>query len=296
LAPGDAVCNAESTSCDKAPVHEWDELDAFIQSVRAPQRPSTLDSAEVERGAGLFREGNCAGCHGGAGWTLSRAFYTPGAVNNGALPFTKPAAVSDAQLGLLRTVHYDVAPDLRSLNPPGALGTATLRRWDPGTHSTLVHLYGTEADDGYDSRKTHGNDQINCVLRAVGTYPSQVNGENHQGIVPADSPTVVNEVRDNMSTLALGATGFNMPSLVGVAAGAPYFHAGNARTLEELLDPAFVAHYRALAPGFLADTAEERRDQIRDLTAYLLSLDDDSSLESITARYDLCVPADGRID
>lgn len=284
-------CTADSTSCESTPVHEWDELDAFIRSVRAPLRPAGLDAAQVERGAELFRLGRCAGCHGGPSWTLSRVFYTRGQVNNGALPYQRPSEITDQQLGLLRTERYQVPESMRRLNPPGASGSASFRRWDlPLGRDRVVHLYGngSEADSGYDARTTHGNDQINCVLRDVGTFPTQ--SGNALGIVPQDSPTAVRELRDNMKSLALGATGFNIPALVGVAAGAPYLHAGNARSLEELFAPAFAAHHQALATGFLAgDDREKRAGEVDDLVAYLLSIDDLTPSEGPEPDDDLCV-------
>ena len=47
--------------------------------------------------------------------------------------------------------------------------------------------------------------------------------------------------------------GYNVPSLLGVATGAPFLHAGNARTLEALFDTTFATHTRALAPNFLTE-------------------------------------------
>jgi hypothetical protein len=296
LALSSQVCDATTPVCDSTPVREWDEIDAFIRSVRAPRRPAQLArlAADVQRGAELFRVGQCASCHGGPGWTLSRVFYTPSGTNNGALPYVPPPGltVTPALLGRLRMETYSVPEALRPLNPPGASGTATLRRWDPGTRDPFVHLYGTEMNGGYDSRKTHGNDQINCVLRSVGTFPDQTQGENTLGISAKSNP--VYELRDDMKTLALGATGFNIPSLQGLATGAPYFHGGNARTLEEVFEPMFAAHHQALAPGFLA--SGDRAASVRDLVAYLLSIDDDKPSEPVPSGFDLCVPVSGPLD
>jgi hypothetical protein len=292
--PTPPECDAETATCDVSVVDSWDQIDAYVRTVRAPARPVGLNTTEIERGAKLFRSGRCAGCHGGPDWTLSRVFYTPGVENNGALPYARPTEVTDEQLGLLRTERYNVPEALRLLNPPGKTGTATFRRWDPPPdRDRIVHLYGNVDDDGYDSKKTHGGDQINCVLRAVGTFPNQADGDNASGIVPGSSPVVVREVRDDMMMLALGPTGFNIPSLVGIAAGAPYFHAGNARTLEELFDPAFAPHYQALAPGFLAADSADRDSAIHYLIAYLLSIDDVKANETAQPGDDLCVPAPG---
>ena len=58
---------------------------------------------------------------------------------------------------------------------------------------------------------------------------------------------IVREVRADMNTNAQGATGFNPPALVGMMVGAPYLHAGNARTLEEAFSNTFAAHHQASA-------------------------------------------------
>lgn len=107
------------------------------------------------------------------------------------------------------------------------------------------------------------NDQITCVLRNVGTWAAGA-GVTAQGVTLA-------EVRTNMTTASQGANGFNIPSLWGVAHSAPYFHGGNARTLEEALGPTFDAHARAFNGTFLAGT--NRATVVRQLVAYLLTLD-----------------------
>jgi hypothetical protein len=85
---------------------------------------------------------------------------------------------------------------------------------------------------------------MQCLLRPVGTY----------GVSSAEMNAI--EVTQNMSSPALGneavGKGYNVPSLLGMQVGAPYFHAGNARTLEELFDTIFEGHHGALASsGFL---------------------------------------------
>ena len=80
--------------------------------------------------------------------------------------------------------------------------------------------------------------------------------------------------------VALGASGFNVPSLVGIAGSAPYFHAGNARTLEEVFDPTFAAHHQAIDPTFLADDAT-RPEIIRKLVSYLLTIDEDKPPQAV---------------
>jgi hypothetical protein len=78
-----------------------------------------------------------------------------------------------------------------------------------------------------------------------------------------------------MTANAQGLAGFNPPALVGMGTAAPFFHAGNARTLEELLSTTFDAHYRAMSANFLQ--TGDRAVQVRQLVAFLLSIDDDTA-------------------
>ena len=115
-----------------------------------------------------------------------------------------------------------------------------------------------------------GGDQIQCVLRDVSTY----------GVSPADVNAL--ELRTDMSTPGQGnaanGLGFNVPSILGMSVGAPYFHAGNARTLEESLDVMFAGHTLALSPSstFL-DGANDKAA----LVAYLLSIDETTAPDAI---------------
>ena len=227
---------------------DWDEIEAYMRTIRSPRAPRTLVEADVTAGRALFDEGSCASCHGTSMWTVSRRFWTPGEGPNGAA-------------GTLRTTSYS-RPALfpASINPAsnapvGMVGTATLR---------------------FPAGATAGaNDQIQCILRAVGTFP--VMGD--VGIVATGSSLRVREVRADMSTAAQGASGFNPPSLLGLSTGAPFFHAGNARTLEETFDVAFDAHHSAFATNFLDDSLDPtiRATQVRQLVAYLLSIDEDTA-------------------
>jgi mono/diheme cytochrome c family protein len=297
----DQFCSFDAASCDSTAIADWNDIDAFVRTVRAPHAPTYLDQAMVKEGEDLFRQAHCAGCHGGPGFTLSRVFYTPGPENNGALPYEPPVSpapdVWSTMLGQLRLVNYAVPPELTSLNPPGKSGSAPLRRWSPGSTDPVTYAY---------SAATAGADQINCVLRNVGTFPSQPPPPPpgapplppyFEGIAAAGAPRVV-EVRQDMATLALGETGFNVPSLVGLASQASFFHAGNASTLEEAFDFAFQRHYQALKSDFLGGPLRDA--QVRALVAYLLSIDGDSPAPISPALElgfdpDLCAHAQGPI-
>jgi len=101
------------------------------------------------------------------------------------------------------------------------------------------------------------------------------------GAVPSGvSPAAVNvlELRQDMVTGAQGAggtnanditAGFNPPSLLGLQVGAPYFHAGNARSLEEVFNAIFVKHHQSA----IAQVFNPSATQVKQLVAFLLSID-----------------------
>ena len=71
--------------------------------------------------------------------------------------------------------------------------------------------------------------------------------------------------------------GYNPPSLLGLATGAPYLHAGNGRSLEEMLADTFKLHHQALAVNFLDPTDTNAASQRADLVQFLLSIDEDTT-------------------
>lgn len=236
---------------------DWDHITDYIETIRSPRAPRSLVAADVTAGAALFAANNCAACHGTSMWTLSRRFWTPDEAHNAAA-------------GSLRTASYTAPSAFPAiLNPPSA---AT------GRTATLRFPAGTTAG---------ANDQIQCVLRSVGTYPAT----GVAPVLPTGSTVVLREVRPDMTTAAQGASGFNPPSLLDSVASGPYFHGGNARTLEEVFDPAFSAHYTALSANFLdTDTASDRATHVRQLVAFLSSID-----ESTTAAADPVLGYDPRL-
>jgi len=270
------ACSRDAVACATSASSDWDDIDAFIRSLRAPTGPVTLSAQAIEAGHQLFVDGKCASCHGGAGWTVSKQFYEPGAAANGSLPHAMPTTLPTT-LGWLRDDTYSVPSGLAALNPPAAAGPAPFR---PGPAADLAapdviqFLYSSSGDD-----------QIQCALRAVGTYPA----DGQQGKTVPGAPQVV-EIRAGSGGPAQGKNGMNVPSLLGVAVGAPYFHAGNARTLEELFNPAFSGHHQALAPDFLDPLQDPlgRSDKVAFLIAYLLSIDESTSIEAIPSGMDWC--------
>ncbi len=216
----------------------WDDLAVYIQEIRSPKKPTNLDATKVAAGAALFSgAGSCQGCHGGAKWTISEDFYTPSTVTTDAL----------------KLEAWDGAAIVATGFPAELL---------PATAGSQFMRFAAA-----------GGDQIQCVLRNVGTFD----------VAPADVNVV--EKTASFGTAQGGAAngnGYNPPSILGLSVGAPYFHAGNARTLEELFDGMFAAHHEAVAAnGFLTGgTATQDRDA---LIAYLLSIDESTATVAVPA-------------
>jgi hypothetical protein len=271
----DEACDTDVDVCDRSAATDWNHIDAFIRSLRAPSAPSELNVADVNAGRELFRLARCSGCHGGPSWTLSTRFYEPGAEANGALPYSRPSELP--ALGTLRETTYSVPEELRALNPPGASGEATHRPLPLGADPSADPLTTI-----YDPA-VQGGDQLQCALRDVGTFPGAAGAAL---TAEAARAFAAFEVKQDMKTPAFGARGFNIPSLFGLAVGAPYFHAGNARTLEEAFDEVFENHHGALGGPLSAD-------QVRQLVAFLLSIDEATEPEALPddgIDYDLCKP------
>lgn len=220
--------SAELLMQQSSMLQTWDDVRAYVQSIRSPRAPSNLDAAKVAAGKALFTgAGKCQGCHGDAKWTVSKLFYTPGGATNAAL----------------KTKAWDGAALVAAGFPATLLPAAQ-------TANQVMRF------------STAGGDQIQCVLRNVGTY----------GVGPAE--VGVNEKRADGTAgqgNLEGGNGFNVPSLLGMQVGAPYFHAGNARTLEEALSTTFGAHAGALNGG---TSPLDTPAKIEALAAFLLSIDE----------------------
>jgi YVTN family beta-propeller protein len=112
-----------------------------------------------------------------------------------------------------------------------------------------------------------------CVVREVGTF-AELGPAGHGA----------DELRQS-GTPAQGVEGFNVPSLLGVSMGGPYLHNGAAETLDELLDPAgeFGDHLRAGNQVF-----SPTDDELRDLIAFLRSIDDDTETIAVPSDMEFC--------
>jgi cytochrome c peroxidase len=106
------------------------------------------------------------------------------------------------------------------------------------------------------------------------------------GVPQGISDPLVNvlELRQDMVTGGQGAAatgrGFNPPSLLGMSVNAPYFHAGNARTLEEAFSTMFVKHHQSAVANIFSPDAT----QVKQLVAYLLAIDEDEPGFAIPAK------------
>lgn len=234
----------------KSSLPDWDEVDEFSKTIRANRRPSTLVAGDVTAGAALFTQGNCHACHGGDKWTVSRTPYAPDVDPD------RTGASSMPQTGY-RT--QATSPGTLTSVPSGAAV-------NPESNAVGFRVSverGTEQDGGVVTPE-----RITCVLRKVGTF------------VQADPL----ERKANAASNAQGATGFNPPSLLGLATSAPYLHHGKAKTLNEVLtDSAWSQHLVSGNPNFTL-TAQ----QATQLAAYLLSIDDDTTVVAPPAGSDIC--------
>jgi DNA-binding beta-propeller fold protein YncE len=222
---------------------DWDDILAFVATIAPVHASKLADAAQVARGRQLFVAGGCAGCHGGQGWTVSRRFYTPSEDTNlnvlATRPFARPAFFP-------ATFMYDNGADRRfqlSTQPP-ILADAT----GPAEPNVVAVA------------------QAACALRNVGTFG-----------VPGDAAaTDALELRGAPASTAPlgraeGRAGYNVPSLYGVALGAPYLHHGQAPDLTDLFtNRAWLFHTNAGDANFstkLTGTA------VADLAAFLRSID-----------------------
>jgi len=219
---------------------DWDDIERWVRdAVRPPRALQRSDAAAVANGKALFEQGGCAKCHGGAGWTASRLFWTPASSTNTSLAATS----------------FPASPF-----PSGF----------PASWNEHVTELGAEPGTGI------APFQVACAIRNIDTFG-----------IPGDSvATTAVEVKAN-GTTAQGQKGYNIPSLYGLALGAPYLHHGQAATLEALLsDGEWADHLQAGNPVFVPTEAE-----IADLIAYLLSIDADTEEQPIPTGFDICRPA-----
>lgn len=232
----------------KAILNDWEEIEAYIKTIRSPRGSKAVDAAKVAAGKALFTQHNCNGCHGGALWTTSELFYK-GAARNAANAFATTEALTS-------TAYTAGAGFPQSATPQDA---------PSGNMRTAANT---------------GNDSLTCALREVGTFGLAESGDvAENGNFP--------ELRQDMTTTAQGGNsatgrGFSPPSLLGVSVGGPYLHHGAVRTLEALFSAPYnqqTGHHRVLSINFLDGTnPTEDAKQRSELIHFLLSIDDDAAV------------------
>lgn len=141
---------------------------------------------------------------------------------------------------------------------PANPSVATVAPFDAGLKVALDSVVNQPRDslESY-TGDTNGNGVLDAgdltlrILEPVGTFsaanPIEVRGQGQLG------------------KIANGAVGFNVPSLLGVAHSAPYFHDGSARTLAQV----FAKH--ALGMGTIASTLSAA--ELAQVEAFIRSID-----------------------
>lgn len=225
---------------------DWDDIDNFVKTIAPPKAITAPSPEQVARGRQVFTDGGCQKCHGGAGWTVSRRYYVPTTTTNALLAnaangpslFTRPAFFP-------ATWMYDnggAARTLLSAQPAILAADAT------GPAEPAAVAIGQTA----------------CSTRNVGTFG-----------VPADTTsTDALEIRiaSGVVTRSQGRAGYNVPSLYGLAAGAPYLHHGQAATLPELFTDARWGFHTNAGNANMSVTLQNQ-SKLDDLVAFLLSID-----------------------
>ncbi len=220
---------------------DWDDVETYVRSIAPVHGRRAAPADQLARGRQLFSDGGCAKCHGGAGWTVSRLFYLPQSATTTAFasqPFVVPPFFPSTwtfdNAGTPRTL-ISAQPPIANADPTG-----------PAEPSAIPI------------------GQIACVLRNVGSFgvPGDSNATDALELRPASG----------MLVRAEGRAGYNVPSLYGLALGAPYLHHGQAPTLTDLFtNPAWGFHTNAGNANFSVTLADASK--VDDLAAFLLSID-----------------------
>jgi YVTN family beta-propeller protein len=219
---------------------DWDDIDNFVKTIQPVTKSRVADAEAATRGRQVFVDGGCAKCHGGAGWTISRRMFTPSTQTNtdlAAAPFARPAFFP-------ATWMYDNAGQNR-------------------THISAQPAIGVADATGPAEPAPVAIAQVACSLRNVGTFGA---------LDPANTDAFEIRPANGALVRSEGRAGYNVPSLYGLALGAPYLHSGQAPSLSELFtNTRWQFHTNAGNANMsviLTNTAK-----LDDLTAFLLSID-----------------------
>jgi YVTN family beta-propeller protein len=213
---------------------DWDDVNNYVKTIAPVHSSKLADTQAISRGKQLFLDGGCHKCHGGSGWTVSSRPYNPAL--GGATTF---GATAFTRPSFLAAVMYDV----------------------PRTNISNQPVLAAD-DRGPAEPAEIPVPQLACSLRNVGTF----------GVPGDNAGTDALEKRANGVPRAEGRAGYNVPSLYGLALGAPYLHHGQAATLSELFsDARWDFHTSAASANFSLTLAQPGK--LNDLVAFLLSID-----------------------
>ena len=76
-----------------------------------------------------------------------------------------------------------------------------------------------------------------------------------------------------------------------MSVGAPFFHHGAAKKLEDVFTAPYASHHQAASANFLVNggTTPSEQAEIADLVAFLKSIDETTAPFTIAANQDICV-------
>ena len=230
---------------------DWEDINEYTKTILPPKRRQFPDDPDaVARGAALFNgAGRCDKCHGGAGWTVSRRHFTPSTTANTLL----------------------LGADAPAVTPPTEFVNGGV---------VSQNVFQIQAQLGDPEGSPIAPPQLSCVIRNVGTFGVRLPNASLDA-----TATGALEIKSAGAARAQGFTGYNVPSLYGIAAGAPFLHHGQAKTIEALFtDTRFAAHWTSGSANFDPAQGTNRAD----LIAFLLSLDAEATEVRVPQGFELC--------
>lgn len=133
------VGSAAAVAATGAVPGDWDEIEAYIKTIRSP-RASRSPGGDPAAGRAVFMAGNCHFCHGGALWTLSERYYRP------RLDFdTRQTTLAAAGVTSVGAVPAD---QLRTTDTSAMRVIENDANGAPQRHACVVRKVGTFDADG----------------------------------------------------------------------------------------------------------------------------------------------------
>ncbi|MCE9624996.1 MAG: YncE family protein [Deltaproteobacteria bacterium] len=217
---GAAVQLEDANSARLCAPEDWDQVDAFVKTMRSPRAPKTFGDQDLEdsiaRGRALFTEAGCFKCHGGAGWTSSRLSYGQKRANTS---FFAAAGFGAGQNGAL-VANFGV----------GSQNTKNIQN-EGGTIGPL---------------------QSTCVLRQVATFGDPLNAAvDAIEIKNGDAAQVAQGNLNGYNVPPLLGTSLNAPFL---------HHGQARTLQDLLQDPSWADHLKVANAAFSLAAGQETED------------------------------------